>query len=366
MRPSAVSVVAVVAALSFPGVARAQPSSPPDARAATDRAVALLGDGHLDEARALLDAEVARRGLRDDAYDPAVVLLRLARAMQSRRDARPPPAPREGVEVAGLYGGLMAYGIGTGVWLDVALGLDQPVTAPWIPLGGAGAGFLTAWLLDRGHPVRRGRPVTWNTGWLLGSLAGLSVGLQGARSPTAWSAGTVATAGWVGATAGLGLAIGLGEWLDPLPGNAGFVQSGGAWGAAIGLLTGVAAQTDRNHGIYAGAGLVAGTALTWITARRLHPAAAQVRWMDVGAFSGALLGTGAALLLFDDANAWSIRVAVIALGLVGGGVAGYLFGAPDDASPSRASRALGRVAMTPTVFPLPGGAGVGFVVHDAL
>ncbi len=266
-----------------------------------------------------------------------------AAAAQTPSDA--PRPTRDTVEAVALYAIGASYGAATGAWLDVQLGLTEPLTAPWLPAVGAGAGVTLAWLADRPTRVRRGLPTMLGAGLSLGLLAGGSVGLQGWRTG-AWGLPTMATVAWVGTTVGLGAGLGAALVFDPSPGAGSFVLSGGFWGASLGLLLGYALDAGGAYDLFALGGEAVGVAASVLTAASLRPTPAQVRWMDLGALTGALLGGGVGFLLLRDERA--AFAGAIQLGLVGGGVAGFLFGA------SRA-RVPGAVALRPGVTPLPGG-----------
>jgi len=269
-------------------------------------------------------------------------------AVHTEAQPLPPTArrpPRATPEAVALYAVGASYGLATGAWLDLQLGLTGPLTAPWLPALGAGAGVTLAWLSERGTPVRRGLPTALGAGLSLGLLAGGAVGLQGWRTG-AWGLPTLATLTWVGTTAGLALGLGGALALAPSPGDGAFVLSGGVWGAALGFLLGYAFDAGSAYDGFALGGEAVGVTAAALTASALRPTPAQVRWMDLGALTGAVLGGAVGLLLLRDERA--AFAGTIQLGLVGGGVAGFLFGA-------RRERVPGGLALRPGVTPLPGG-----------
>lgn len=260
-------------------------------------------------------------------------------AAQTRR------APRDTYEAVALYAIGATYGAATGAWIDVQTGLTEPLTAPWAPLAGAGAGVTLAWLADRPTRIRRGLPTMVGAGLSLGLLAGGSIGIQGWRT-NVWGVPTMSTITWVGTTAGLSFGLAVGLLLDPEPGTGSFVLSGGFWGASLGLLTGYAFDASSAYDVFSVSGEAVGIAAAALTARMLRPTPAQVRWMDLGALTGALLGGGIGFLLLRDERA--AFAGTVQLGLIGGGVAGFLFGASRERVP-------GGLALRPGVMPLPGG-----------
>ncbi len=162
------------------------------------------------------------------------------------------------------------------------------------------------------------------------------------------------TVAWAGATVGLGAGIGLAALTEPRPSTSAFILSGGFWGTVLGFMTGYATGDDDHFGSFALGGEAIGVAAAAATAGILRPTHAQVRWMDLGALTGALVGFGVGFLLLRDERA--PFAASVELGMVGGGVAGFLFGASRE-GPSRnvmgASRAF---AWHPSVVPTQGGA----------
>lgn len=321
----------------------------------------MLAEGRDDEARALLDAEMTRRHIDVNASSPLAVLRRAVDAVAGRapRTSAPPPSPpqeppapsrdRGGAEAVALYATTVSYGLMTGAWLDVQLDVTELKALAWIPLLGAGAGVAVAYLADNPRSMRRGLPTALGAGLTLGLLAGGAIGAQGWRAGD-WGVPTMSTLAWAGATAGLGVGLGAGLLLDPMPGSGSFVLSGGLWGSALGVLTGYAFDVGTSYDLFTTVGEGVGVLATALTARALRPTPAQVRWMDLGALTGALLGAGVGLLLLRGERA--PFAGVIQLGLVGGGVAGFLFGASRDA-PTPGRRAL---AWSAGVVPLQGGA----------
>ncbi len=328
-------------------------------RSLIDQVSRLIVAGRSADARAILDAELRRRGVAPDGYATLAVLQRLSASLDAQDDAPRPTAPpseaRSTAEAAALYAGAMTLGAGLGGWADVMAGLDDPRLAVWAPLAGAGLGAVGAWLVDRRRP-RRGRGAAFTAGLMAGTMGGASLGLHGVLSE-GWNARGFATATLVGGVLGAGAGLGLGALTDALPGSAAFVGSASLWGAVLGGLTGVAAQSDE-LGVFAGVGAALGATVSFATASRLQPTASRVLWMDLGVVTGGLLGAGLGLLLFWEAPNWSARVATIELGMIGGGVAGWLFGAPDPPRGRGPATRLGW-SVHPELSAVPGGVAVG-------
>ncbi|MBI5515686.1 MAG: hypothetical protein HY909_18030 [Deltaproteobacteria bacterium] len=382
-------------AQTAPGAAASQGAAPPpppdDAassandpawREAVDEATRLLAAGRVTEARALLRRALEGRALDPTGYDALAVLQRLADAMDlsapadsdpapGPADARRGPAPRSSFELVTLYGTGLAFGGGTGLWVDALAEIDNARAGVWIPLLGAGLGVLGAYALDRGEPLRAGRATAMNTGMLLGAAAGLSVALQhhdsidietdrcfgtgslacDARFSDRWRARGIATSMWLGAGLGLGLGYGVSALTDSSPGSASYVLSAGAWGGLLGLFAGILGRFDNSLGAFWLAGSGVGTAAALATAHVLRPTQAQTRWLDLGVLGGGLLGLGAAVLVDQNLSDRVVPLALIELGMVGGGLTAFLLSRSLDAR----GRARTRAHHVPGVLPLTGG-----------
>ena len=246
--------------------------------------------------------------------------------------ARAQTPSRDTPEAVGLYAWLGAYGVASGLAASLALdGRELPLPTA-LPLAGAGlgAGILTAYLLDAGHPVRHGVPTALGAGLTLGGLAGSAVAAELVLDANA-SPGTAAITLWAGTTVGLGATLALEAALRPDPGTTSWVLSGGLWGASLAGLTALALQDGRTLGRWLLVGEVVGVVASLATARALRPTQARTRWLDLGALVGGLLGFGAGMLLFSrPAQDWPGVAATAQLGILGGGVAGWFLapGAP--------------------------------------
>ena len=353
------------------GAALACPSCEPgaDDRRAVDEAVDLLAAGRADAARRVLQPRLTGQSPWGQAYSPLAVLDRLATRMATRpatADAGPeaprPDAqqPRGSVEAVSLYASAITFGLGTGAWLDVMFDVDDVRAAVALPLvmGGLGAGAL--FLAERvSGPIRRGRGAAMSNGFALGVSGGVLLGVYGGAE-LRWRARGVASTMWAGAALGAGLGYGLGALAESSPASASFVGSGGLWGAVLGLTAAGLIDADADDVPIAGMvgeviGAGAAAALTGV----LHPAESQVRWMDLGVFSGGLAGLGLAVLLFADSSGRSLTgpALVIEAGMIGGGVLGYVLGRPDPA-PRGTVASRDRLAVSPSIAPTAGGAQV--------
>lgn len=226
-----------------------------------------------------------------------------------------------------------------------------------VPLG------LAAWLAASSAaaqpPARTPgtRVVALYTGLTLGALAGGATAFEGV-SGAGWSSGAAAATVWGGATLGLSAGLALEATLRPDPGASAWVLSGGMWGATLAGLTGVALRDGDSVGRWVLVGEAVGVIATMATARALRPTRVRTRWMDLGGAVGGLLGFGAGLLLFSRPSLdWAGVIATTELAILGGGVAGWFFGASrdDDGRQVRAGGGAPRAMIHPT----PGGLAIG-------
>jgi hypothetical protein len=252
--------------------------------------------------------------------------------------------------MAVLYGTTIAYGIGSGIWIDGLAGVGDPGIAFIAPVLLGAALPVGIYAADRYYPFHRGVPESISTGLLLGAVEGMAIaGTQWQLSsntagtsgggPGAWSFGGDATATWLFATGGgLGGYL-FGEWLRPDSRSLTFIASGGAWGAIAGSLIGAGAggTTCAANGVIGppscsttesdwanGASVVgiigynAGLAATGIVSVKYMPSWRSQQWM----WGGFLMGTAASSLvyLFYIGSSDDPRHGLIANGL--GGLAG--------------------------------------------
>lgn len=345
------------------------PEDDPD-RVVIDHAVDLLATGNTAEARRVLSPEVQRRGLSPDSLNAIAVLDRLAGQMQLRMPtaAQTPPGDedgataatqnrsreRGGAEAVALYTSGFLYGVGTGVWIDALASVDDARVGVWVPLLLGAAGIGAAYLLDNPTHIRPGRASAINTGMLLGVVAGAGVWATHDISTTNWRTSTGSSVVWSATTLGIGLGYGLSALTDSTPASANFTLSLGVWGAALGLINGYIADSE-NPAAFLLAGEVVGVGAALATTSVLRPGPYQSRWLDLGVIAGGLLAGGIDVLIFSGARGSSAaQLAIIELGMIGGGVAGYLLGAP--ARPAASTRVSSReVRVTPIPMPLPDG-----------
>jgi hypothetical protein len=147
-----------------------------------------------------------------------------------------------------LYGTSIAYGIGTGIWVDGVAGVGDPGIDFVAPVLFGAALPVGLYFTDRYYPFHRGVPESISTGLILGAVEGMAIaGTQwqlsghGGTPNSNWSFGGEATATWLFATGGGIGGYVFGEWLRPDSRSLTFIASGGAWGAIGGSLIGAGA-----------------------------------------------------------------------------------------------------------------------------
>ncbi|HEY8041012.1 MAG TPA: hypothetical protein VIF15_14500, partial [Polyangiaceae bacterium] len=189
----------------------------------------------------------------------------------------PPPPPnrfRSPGEMAYLYGVGIAYGAGSGIWLDSITHINDPGLEFIPPLALAAAIPVGTYIWDLNSEFDRGVPSTMATGLLLGGLEGMAVsGLQwqltgGVNGNSQqWAFPTWSTLTFLGATGGGVGGYFFGEWLQPDPRSLTFIASGAGFGSIFGILFGAGVAGDSNSvaagsAVWGFAGYNAGIAAT--------------------------------------------------------------------------------------------------------
>ena len=214
------------------------------------------------------------------------------------------PNKRSDGEMAVLYGTSIAYGIGTGIWIDGLVGGFDPGLDFIAPILIGGAVPVSLYLTDHYYPFHRGVPESISTGLLLGAVEGIAISgtqwqLAGGNSPgnTSWSFAGQATATWILSTAGGVGGYAFGEWLRPDSRSLTFIASGGGWGALAGTELGAAIGSGDWKSGASIAGLIgynAGLLATGAISTRYMPSWRSQGWMWVGF----LAGTAASSLVY--------------------------------------------------------------------
>ncbi len=215
-------------------------------------------------------------------------------------------APRAtDVEMGFLYGFSAAYGVGTGIWLDAELGIEDPGIRLILP-GVLGVGApVGIYLADQQLPFTRGQAAAVATGMAIG--AGQGIGIASYQFVTAdaedvWSFKGFSRSVFVGSTLGAAAGYAAAVTMEPSPRTSLLLGSSVVWGTAIGSMFGYGATNpdrgwgESNDGAALGgligynAGLVGAAAISsvWV------PTYKSLVWM----WSGFGIGTGASSVVY--------------------------------------------------------------------
>ena len=247
----------------------------------------------------------------------------------------PPQQPAPGTQTRGggemlfLYGTSIAYGIGTGVWIDALANVKDPGIAIIAPIGFGAAMPVGVYFLDQNVTLHAGTPAAISTGLILGAFEGMAIsGTQWQftheRSHD-WSFGAYSTLTFIGATGGGFGGYAFGEWAHLDPKGLAFVASGAGWGAISGTLLGAGIENGpdwKDGGSIAGLiGYNAGIASTGAISFLYTPSWYTQKWM----WLGYLIGTAGGSIVYPfyllDSNAkQDIHHGLVANSL--GGIAG--------------------------------------------
>ncbi|WP_437325100.1 hypothetical protein [Sorangium sp. So ce381] len=245
------------------------------------------------------------------------------------------------LEVGYLYATSVAYGVGTGIWIDAVAGIDDPGVQFIAPALLGVAAPVGVYFLDS-PPMPRGMPSAIATGMVIGAGEGLGIASYqyvSARKGKEWGFLGLATAEVIGSTVGGAAGWGFYYLLRPKPQTNMLVASGAVWGSLIGSAFGAAASngdwSESNDSISLGgligfnvatAGAV-GLSVAWT------PSWNQLAWMWGGLGIGTVVSLPIYLAYIGSDH--DPRRGLIAQGAAGtlGLVAGALFlGRPDSSS----------------------------------
>ncbi|AUX47115.1 hypothetical protein SOCE26_086270 [Sorangium cellulosum] len=245
------------------------------------------------------------------------------------------------LEVGYLYATSVAYGMGTGVWIDALAGIEDPGVQFIAPAVLGVAAPVGVYFLDK-PPMPRGMPSAIATGMVIGAGEGLGIASYQyvtARKGKEWGFLGLATSEVIGSTVGGAAGWAFYELFRPRPQTNMFLASGAVWGALLGSEFGAAASsggwTEANDSISLGgligfnvatAGAV-GLSIAWT------PSWNQLAWM----WGGLGIGTVVSLPIYFAyiGSDHDPRRGLIAQGAAGalGIVAGALFlGRPDPSA----------------------------------
>lgn len=357
-----VALSGLLLAQLLPATASAEPSAS-EWHARYAHARTLLVDGHAAEAATVFES-LASDAPTDHDAELARELASVARASANKEIGPKSPHIRTSDELSVLYASAFIYGLGTGGWVVL---LTQPgnFAAAILPFAGITSAAVGGVAVADGYkPFRRGVPHSIAAGLYLGLGEGVwIVGLEHAGATrrddgSRWSSSAVATVLWAGATAG-GVTGGfIGSFREPTPGRVSFTSSAGTWaGLTSGFLGAAFESRERSRtetafvvgGIGYNLGILGGIAF----APRIAPSVTRVRFVDLGAISGGLVGAGSYALAAEGNANVRVGLGCAAAGMATGiGVAWWLTsGMPQD-PPSRPAPA---VTIRPLVTPTQGG-----------
>jgi hypothetical protein len=266
-------------------------------------------------------------------------------------------------EMAYLYGVGLAYGVGTGIWIDSLAHLDDPGIAFIPPVLFGAAIPIGTFIWDNNSQFNRGVPSSIATGLLLGGVEGVAIsGLQwqltGNGGPNTWQFSTDTTVTFLTATAGGVGGYFFGEWFQPDPRGLALTASGAAWGTLAGIMFGagvVTADSNWTSGAasWGFAGYNVGMLGAGAVATLYTPSWTSLKYMWAGDMLGTLATTP--VYLFYIGSSAPARHGLIANAL--GGLAGLAIGAALSAG---STDPAGTASWTPpfnlSVAPTQGGA----------
>jgi len=159
--------------------------------------------------------------------------------------AATPSGKRDDGELLLLYGTTAAWGVGTGIWVDILANTSDPGIAFIAPVLLGAAAPIGIYFWDRYDNLDRGVPASIATGLTLGAIEGVAI------SGTAWQLGGnnashSSWAGWSSLTWAISTAGGVGgyffgEYVRPDPRTLSFIVSGAGWGSISGVFIGAGA-----------------------------------------------------------------------------------------------------------------------------
>ena len=241
-----------------------------------------------------------------------------------------------------LYGTSIAYGVGTGVWIDALAGAKDPGLAIIAPIAFGAAMPVGVYFLDQNVTLHFGTPAAMSTGALLGAFEGVAIaGTQWQATHERghdWSFGADSTLAFIGATGGGLGGYAFGEWAHLDPRNMAFVASGAGWGAISGTLLGAGIENGpdwKDGGSIGGLiGYNAGIASAGAISFLYTPSWYSQKWM----WLGYLIGTAGGSIVYpfylaDPNSAQDVHHGLIANslgGLAGIGLAAALTAGTDD------------------------------------
>jgi hypothetical protein len=259
--------------------------------------------------------------------------------------------------MAFLYGVGIAYGVGSGVWIDAVGRITDPGIAfiPPLALGAAVPIGLYVW--DQNMEFDRDVPSSMGTGMVLGALEGMAIsGLQwqltGNGGSSSWTFPTWTTLTFLAATGGGIGGYAFGEWFQPDPRSLGFIASGAGWGSIAGILFGsgvVGGDWKDGAATWGFVGYNAGLATAGALSTVYVPSWQTIKYMWLGELLGTIATTP--VYFFYIGNSAEPRHGLIANavgGLAGIGIAAALTANMSDSPGSASWTPPFQIAVGPT------------------
>jgi hypothetical protein len=245
--------------------------------------------------------------------------------------------------MAFLYGTGIAYGVGTGIWIDALAKESDPAIAFVAPAALGAAVPIGLYLWDYMDEFDRAVPSTIATGILLGGVEGIAVsGLQwqltGNGDANTWSFRGQTTAAFLGATVGGVGGYFFGEYLEPDPRSLALIASAAGWGTINGVLLGGGAVGTRHDigdgaAVWGFAGYNAGIIAAGAVSTVYVPSWKMIKYMWLGDILGTLATTPVYLFYIGSSgdNVYHGMIANAAGGLAGLAIAAVLTANMSDA-----------------------------------
>ena len=274
------------------------------------------------------------------------------------------------LEIGYLYGTATAYGIGTGIWFDAEVGIENPGYRFIAPIVLGATAPLLVYLADL-RPMPRGMPAAIATGMLIGAGEGLGITSYQyvtAKAENEWGFIALARAEFIGGLVGGGAGYLAARHLKPSPKTSMFIASATTWGALLGSEFGAGASSgpwgEANDTISLGGliGFNVGLAASLGVSAAFIPSWDQIKWMWYGLGLGQLASFP--VYIFYAGSDHDPRGGLVVQGIAGaiGIGAGALIGKADGPATRGANELTERPAFAELLggglMPVEKGAGV--------
>lgn len=201
------------------------------------------------------------------------------------------------LEMGTLYTVAAGYGVGTGIWLDAELGIDDPGLQFILPGVFGVAAPLGVYFGDQYQPFTRGQAAAVAAGMAIGAGEGIGIAsyqFVHASEADTWGFRGFSRSVFLGSTAGTAVGYAMAVTMEPSPKTSLLLGSSVVWGSAVGSMFGYGASGkdlefgDANDSASLGglvgynAGLLGAAALStvWV------PTYKSLLWMWTGAGIG--------------------------------------------------------------------------------